>query len=136
MSNLPRLTSLSQLGPAKLAMEDVDVPELGVSVTVRELTGEQIERWKSGNLRTKGGKIVGYNLSTSTARLLAMAIVDDTGNPCFNEQDITNLMRTHGAGSIAKIEEVARRLSGLSDDDEDAEGNSSATSEPSNTDSL
>ena len=136
MSSLPRLTSLAQLSPAKLATEEIEVPALGVSVLVRELTGEQIEQWKAGNLRTKGGKVIGYNLSTSAARLLALAIVDDTGNPIFNANDIASLMRTHGAGSIAKIEEAARRLSGLSQDqdEEDGEGNGSTPNELSSID--
>lgn len=136
MSNLPRFTSLAQLAPVKLAREEVNVPELGVSVLVWELTGEQIEHWNSRNIKTKGGKVVGLNLGDATARLLALAIRDDEGNQIFNVLDIQRLMRERGAGSVAKIEKVARRLSGLLDEDsEDEEGNSSAPSGPSTTDS-
>jgi hypothetical protein len=121
---LPRLTSASQISnrPVELPDEWVPVPELGVSVRVCGLSGKQIEKWEAGNVRTRGGRVVGLNLDSSTRRLLAEAIQDEQGRPIYTVQTIEDLMVRAGK-SVKKLENTARRLSGLAvaEDDEESD---------------
>lgn len=88
------------------------------------LTGKAIQKWSKDNATIKGGKVVRLNTDTSTARLLAAAIQDEQGNQQFSVADINRLM-DQDASVVARLEKVARRLSGLLDDedeDEESEG--------------
>lgn len=125
MSELPRLTSAAQINkPVELECEWVPVPELGYEVPVWALSGLEVMKWEAKNVRTKGGRVIGLNLDSSTQRLLMAAIRNEDGTPIFTEATISWLM-AHGGATVKKLEDVARRLSGLSvADDEDDESDS------------
>lgn len=130
MAKLPRITNLDDIDE-DLKPRDVDVPEFGGSLLVWPLTGDEVEKWKAGNIRTKGGKVLGYNLDTSTARLLALALKNEIGEYQWTPSQVQKLMKRVGNAGTARLEKVARELSRLDDEDiedgmSESEGNSDA----------
>lgn len=120
-----RITSLSQVRPDELARETVSFRN-GDEFLVTELTGSQKAKWERENAVTKGGRVIKTNTATMTPRCLAMAVIDDNGDPIATVEQWVSFIRERGAGDVAKLESVAYRLSGISGVDEqeqDAEGN-------------
>ncbi len=96
---------------------DVPVPEWGGVVRVRGLSGKERDEYEVAlsGLRPDGrpGR---PNLANVRARLLALTIVDAEGHPCFSLDDIEAL-GAKSAVALERVFDVARSLSGLSDDD-------------------
>lgn len=128
--SLPDLTNPGQLlGTVTLARERVEVPEWGVAVWVWELTGEQLDAYRTHALRQQGSKVRVdlARLRAGTARLLTYAIRTKDGDPVFDEHDGPDRLLKMGAAGLARVAKVANRLSRLDEEDEDtAEGNSAA----------
>lgn len=127
---LPELTNPSQLsGHLTLRRELVEVPEWGVSVWVWELTGEQLDAYRTHALRQHGRqvRVDVARMRASTARLLTYAIRTAAGDPVFDETTGPDRLLRMGAAGLARVSKVANRLSGLDEDEDDgAEGNSVA----------
>lgn len=120
---LPVLSSPHQLSAVGLDSELVPVPQWGVSVWVWELTGAELDLYRQGQIKTKGAK-VNLDLRSNTARLLTYAIRNASGERMYSERDAAELLK-RGASGLEKLARVARRLSGLDDEDEEEmEGNS------------
>lgn len=143
MSDLPVLSSPSQLRTVKLARELVQVPEWGVSVWVWEMTGAEVESWRQSLMRKGKVELNPRAQRERTARLLCRVIRDEQGNRMYSDHDAAMFMDMGSAG-MERVAEVALRLSGLSraaddrDDDEDdgedeATGNSGAAPSGSST---
>ncbi len=113
----PRLTSVDQLPPPRLAHEEVTFGDF--TVLVWALTARDVQHWSKGNATIKGGKVVKLNTDTATARLLAAALRDDSGRPMFSLADMNRLIDSSSAVDVARVEKVARRLSGLTEDEDD-----------------
>lgn len=113
----PRLTSVDQLPPPRLAHEEVPFGDF--TVLVWALTAREVQRWSKDNAVVKGGKVVKLNTDTATARLLALSLKDDSGRPVFSLAEVNQLIDQSSAADVARLEKVARRLSGLDEDDED-----------------
>lgn len=104
--------------------EIVEVPEWGVSVRVKALTGTERDRYEaSGLIWGKGDKgeptVTGMNPENMRARLVAKSLVDDTGLLLFSEKDVVALGGKNAA-VLNRLFDVARRLSGLSTEDVEA----------------
>lgn len=113
---LPAATREAILGAPALPTEDVDVPEWGVSVTVRALSGTARDKYEADLVRLgPAGNIVGYNLEGRRARMLALAVVGPDGKPLFKASDILSL-GDQNADAIDRVVSVALRISGMSDD--------------------
>lgn len=133
MSDLPVLSNPAQLHSVQLARELVSVPEWGVAVWVYEMTGSEVEAWRSGLLRKGKVELDPKAQRLRTARLLAKVIRDENGNRLYADSD-ASLFLQMGSRGAERVAKVALRLSGLSrigDDDEDdgedeAAGNSEA----------
>lgn len=124
MSN--RITSLSQVRPDELARETV-VFRNGDEFLVTELTGAQKSKWERENTTRRGGKVIKTNEATMSARLFAVAVIDDNGDPIGSVEQWQTFIKDRGAADVAKLEGAAYRLAGaIADDDadSDAEGNS------------
>jgi hypothetical protein len=97
--------------------EIVDVPEWGVKVTVKSLTiAEQTELTDAVRKRT--GKSDGeYQIDKRkfAPQLLIRTVIDDDGNPVFEQADADALSKKSGK-AVARIVKVASRLAGLADD--------------------
>jgi hypothetical protein len=96
--------------------EDVAVPEWGGSVRVRALSGAERDAYEAGivTLRGDGSKTV--NLKNLRGRLVSLACVDEDGNRLFTDEDAIGL-GDKSASALERVFDVARKLSGLSDDD-------------------
>jgi len=133
-----RINSLSQVKTGELEREVVLIKELDdAEFLVTELHGGQKGKWERENAVTKGGRVVKLNTATMTPRLLAMAVIDENGDPIATVEQWATFIREVGAGKIAKLESVAQRLSGitsLDEDDQDGEENFSPKSRLSSID--
>lgn len=143
MSAYPVLSSADQLANVKLGRELVHVPEWGLSVWVYELTGEELDNWRQGLLRSsrrsRGDMEVDpKKLRGQTARLVCAAVRDENGQRIFADLDAPSLLKK-GSGAVERLATVARRLSRVvADEDEfDELGNDSepTTNGSSNSDS-
>lgn len=107
------------LNPRDLPFQDVPLPELGpeVGVRVRTLTSEQLEEYQNTILNARSGKAgKRVDLRGSTARLLVLCVVDETGEPLFTEADIMALNK-QSARTVQTISNVAMELNGLKEAD-------------------
>ena len=98
-----------------LPKELVDVPEWGGAVYVRSLTGAERDRFESGMIEQRG-KNQKMNLSNIRAKLAALTVCDEEGKRIFSSADIDELSKK-SAAALDRIFAVARRLSGLGEDD-------------------
>ena len=100
--------------------ETVAVPELGGSVTVKEMSAKERDAFESFVLskRDSSGAIIGMR-----SKLIALTCINEDGSPMFNSKDIAELDNL--PASVAdRICDVARRLNGMgADAEQDIEGN-------------
>jgi hypothetical protein len=117
------------LGADDRKTEDVPVPEWNGTVRVRALSGTERDAYEAGivQLRGDGSKVV--NLKNLRGRLVSLSCVDEDGARIFTDEDAIAL-GDKSAAALERVFDVARRLSGLSEDDvkELAEGFESAPS--------
>ncbi len=112
------LTRDAILAAPDITTEDVAVPEWGGTVRVRGLNARQRDAFES-SLMVNNGKRQTVSLTGARARLAALSIVDDDGNPVFTEADVSALGEKSGA-AMDRVFAVASRLSGIGDADMDA----------------
>ena len=105
------LTREAILAASDLVTERVLVPEWGGEVLVRSLTGAERDAFEAASFITRG-QTREVNLANLRARLLALALVDETGSALFVEADIVALGRKN-ARVLDRLFEIAQRLSGL-----------------------
>lgn len=128
------------LAAQDIAYEAVDVPEWGVKVYVKGLTGTERDAYEA-SLRqmrpTLDGKGLEPVLITDNmrAKMLVKCLVDEQGQRVFTDQQIAALGAKNGR-VLDRLHDVAARLSGMdSAAVEDAEGNSDAAPSGSSTSS-
>ncbi|MFE6362979.1 phage tail assembly chaperone [Streptomyces sp. NPDC057806] len=122
------------LGADDVTIEPVTVPEWGGrTVLVRGLSGTERDDWEASirqlrpSLTKKGEQEIVLNQSNARAKLLVKCIVNAEGGRVFTDQQAPALGRKNGK-ALDRLYDVASRLSGLSDEEEEAiEGNSETT---------
>lgn len=120
---MPLLTREQILGATDIITEVVPVPEWGGEVLVRSLSGAERDRFEASIVDVRG-KRRSVNLLNVRARLVALAIVDESGQQVFRAGDVEAL-GAKSAAALSRVFDAAQRLSGLSDDDvEELEKNS------------
>jgi hypothetical protein len=119
------LTKEQILQAADATYEEIEVPEWGGWVRVRALSGAERDRFEASVAGDRPGKSR-MNLLNVRARLVALAVVDETNRPLFSQADVEALGRKNAA-ALDRVFDVAQRLAGVSDADlEELEGNSAA----------
>ena len=104
-----------------LPMELVEVPEWKGAVWVRTLGGTERDHFEA-TLLPKTGKRGQRTQSQSDAvqniraRLFALVVCNDAGEPMFTPKDVMALGRK-SAKALDRVFEVAQRLSGFSEED-------------------
>lgn len=98
----------------QLKKREVNIPEWGGTVFVRELTGLERDAWELSNARAqeKGRLVDGRSIR---AKLIAKVVVDEKGDHVFSDNDVVRLGKT-GAKALDRIYDVAVELSGLRED--------------------
>lgn len=110
------------LGAYDQVTETVDVPEWGDKVNVRSLTGRELDHYNASIRKQVGNQMVVQ--PNVRARLLVLALVDDAGVRLFTDKDV-DLVGRKNSKAIDRLWDVAARLSGLSEEAQEAmEGNS------------
>jgi hypothetical protein len=94
------------LKAATLRMETIEVPEWGGSVTIRELSAQQLVDAGKAN-RNRDGFAAGHDIVAS--------VVSETGEPLFTEADIPAIQQL-GAAGILRVSKAINKLNGLGED--------------------
>lgn len=95
--------------------EELNVPEWGGWLRVRGLTGKQRDEYET-SITIGKGKNQEINTRNARAKLVVMCLVDEAGQPLFSRQDVVALGEK-SAAALQRVFDVARRLSGLSEED-------------------
>jgi len=93
----------------------VECPEWGGKVRVRGLSGTQRDAYEE-SLVTTNGSSRKMNLANARAKMLVLTVVDKEGRQVFSADDVRALGRK-SAVPIERIFDVARQLSGMSEED-------------------
>ena len=141
---MPLLSRSDILAAADLKFEDVDVPEWGGTVRIRELTGTQRDQIEAAMVTVKmepddKGKskptpeFDKSAMETFRARIASYSIVDEENKRVFTDADIFALGEK-GSAALQRVYDVALGISGFSESDvEELVGNSDAAQSGSST---
>ncbi len=105
------------LGADDLSYEDVEVPEWGGTVRVRELPGTERDKFESQFVGKDGASIRAEGLEGFRSRLAAAAIVDKDGKVLFRSAAETKRLGEKSAAALQRVCEVAMRLSKIDEGD-------------------
>lgn len=94
------------LGKLKLAVEEVQVPEWGGSVFVREMSGEERDAWEAIAF-AEGNKAANVR-----ATLAATCICDADGKRLLSDADVSALGKT-SAAALDRVFDAALRINRL-----------------------
>jgi hypothetical protein len=100
-----------------LAFEDVDVPEWGGTVRVREMPGTERDKFESQFVGKDGASIRAEGLEGFRARLAAATIVDENGKQLFRSSAETKRLGEKSARALQRVCDVATKLSKMSEED-------------------
>lgn len=108
--------------------ETLPVPEWGGDVMIRGMSGlDRDAFFTSQVLRDTAGNIIGQDLRNGAAKLAARSIIDpDTREPMFDLAEVEVLGRK-SAKALGRVEAVAQRLSGLTEETSKELGKDSAS---------
>ena len=101
--------------------DEVEIPEWGGIVLVRELTAAQVQALGFG-MATEDGGVDPRRDPVLMTRIAAWGIIDENGKQLFSEDDIEELGQK-AYGAIQRIAEAVMRLSDLSPNKGDSEKN-------------
>lgn len=116
------------LGRQDLPVEVIAVPEWGMDVRVRALTGTERDAYEASTLKAKPGKDGATELEPSfenmRANLVARCVVDEEGHRVFSDADVPAVGGKSGA-VLSRLFEACQRMNGLRPQDfEESLGNS------------
>lgn len=106
------LTKDQILEAIDLKNEPVDVPEWGGSVLVRNMTGADRDAFESAMVSIDADGTRKPDMSNLRAKLVAMTVVDDSGNRLFTLDDVARLA-LKSAAALERVFSAAQRLNGL-----------------------
>lgn len=106
------------LGAQDRKTEDVEVPEWGGTVRVRALSGAERDAYEAGIVQLRGDGSQQWTLKNARARLVSLSLCGEDGERLFSESDI-GVLGEKSATALERVFDVARHLSGLTDEDID-----------------
>lgn len=89
----------------------------GQTVTIRELTEKEAQDWHE-RFHDAKGRVIRKRLVENRAMLAVMSIVDDSGEPMFDESHLTEIMSEWPASVLYRIYSEAAKFSGLADEED------------------
>ena len=98
-----------------LPTTEVEVPEWGVTVFVRAMTGTERDVYES-NLIEQKDLPMSKRLANMRAKLVVLCTVDADGNRIFNDDDI-NAVGSKSSSAVSRVAVVAQHLNALTDND-------------------
>ncbi len=113
--------------------EDVQVPEWGLTVRVRGMSGAQRDAFMTAIAQSDGRGRVKVDMTNRLAKFAVQVVVDADGRRLFRDDQVGELS-AKSAAALERIYDVGQRLSGLSADAVEAlAGNSDGQSDGSTT---
>ena len=106
------LTKDQILEAGDLKTEAVEVPEWGGSVLVRTMTGADRDAFESSMITTLSDGTRKPNMSNMRPKLVALTLVDETGNLLFSLDDVDRLA-LKSAAALERVFAAAQRINGL-----------------------
>lgn len=98
--------------------EDIEVPELGGTVRVREMTGQLRNRLEAtfANIQSGGD---GKNLDTVTAQLVASCVIDGKDKPVLTVNEVKRMMAARPR-AVFRLRDAILKLSATDESDVEA----------------
>ncbi len=100
-----------------LKREQVEVPEWGVTVYVRTMTGAEKDLYEEETYKFNGDDVE-INRRNLRARLVVKTLCDENGKRLFNDGE-QDLIASKSGAAIDRIFEVASKLNALTKADEE-----------------
>lgn len=120
---MTRLTKAAILDAEDLKTEEVDVPEWGGTVLVREFTAADRDAFFVATIRVKPDGTREPVLDGMNAKLVAACLIDENGDRMFSIDDVAALAGK-SAAALERVAAVCSRLNRLATSDvEDAAKN-------------
>lgn len=95
--------------------ETVECPEWGGDVRLRSISGAKRDQYEQSLVEERGNSRK-MNLRNARAKLIILCAVDETGRPLFTSEDLRAL-GAKNAAPLDRLFDVARKLTGMSDND-------------------
>jgi hypothetical protein len=92
---------------------EVDLPEVGGSVRLREMNGLERDQFEVTAFREKGDGKTRIDPMFLRARLVARCLVDENDNRLYGDDEIEQLNVDLPASVLAKIFDAAQKLNGV-----------------------
>ena len=114
------LSRESILSTPDVLVEDLEVPEWGGTIIVREMTTTEVENY-SMSLAGRDGSMDHRKMGGMRAKVVAWCVVGEDGEPIFEEGDIKALqMKSNRV--VGRIFDKILELSGLSEEKGEEDG--------------
>lgn len=116
------ILSRAQLDEIKLRIEELNVPEWGGSVLIREMTGTDRDAYEAsvwGSKAPQKGRDRDLNLANARARCVALCLIDENGQRLYKDNEVYLLGKLPAAG-LDRVFDRCRELSGITDADNKA----------------
>lgn len=97
---------------------DVEVPEWGGTVRIRNLTGAERDAWESENIKydNKSGKN-SPNLVNLRARLIAKCAINEDGTPLFTSKRAVEMLGSKASSALDRLFSACQELNAITDED-------------------
>ena len=126
------LSKAAILSVDDLKTKDVEVPEWGGTVRIRELTGTELDSYEAQQTRQVGDRVE-PNPIGSRARLVVRALIDENGKRLFADADAMKLSEKSGLVLDRLWDEIAALSGQTAAAVEDAVKNSDKTESDGST---
>jgi len=90
----------------------VSVPEWGGDVQIRSMTGADRDEFESSLVKVDAAGNRSPDMSNHKAKLVAMTLVDESGNRMFTHDDVARLA-TKSSAALNRVYEAAQKLNGI-----------------------
>lgn len=100
-----------------LRREALQIPEWGITVWVRTMTGAERDAFEESTYRVNGDNVE-VNRKNLRARLAVLTLCDESGSRLFGD-DETDLVAKKSSAAVDRIFELASRINGISKSDEE-----------------
>lgn len=118
------LSRESILSAPDVKVEDLEVPEWGGTIMVREMTTAEVENY-SMSLANNDGSMNHRKLGGMRAKIVSWCVIDEEGEPVFKSSDVEALQRKSNR-VVSLVFDKVLEMSGLLDDEEEEEGDPKA----------
>lgn len=109
------LTPAQILEQPTLVIEELDVPEWKGKVRIKMLSARERDEFEASTVEIKNGK-QRPNIANLRARLVQLAVVNETGQRFFTRHDIKTLGELPAAG-LQRVFNKIQEMSAISDED-------------------